>query len=369
MRLVVFGLAVSSSWGNGHATLWRGLGRALEQVGGEIVFFERNQSFYAGTRDATELPGIRLIIYEDWAQVSQQATVAIRAADLALVTSYCPDGPDAADLVREYAGVAGYYDMDTPVTLASLRGTPAPYLPRLGLRGFDLVLSYTGGQAIARLASELGAVRVRTLFGSVDPERYRPAPGAARPSAALGHLGTYAEDRHAALDELFLTPARRLPNEAFLLGGAQYPSDLNLPPNVCHFSHVAPGDHPAFYAAARLTLNVTRGVMKSMGFCPSGRLFEAAACGSAIVSDDWEGLGTFFTPDEEILIAHGADDVMAALALGPTALARIGTRARERVLAEHTATHRVRELDAILDEVHRERPLSSTTPPRKVQTA
>jgi len=370
MRLVVFGLAVSSSWGNGHATLWRALGRAFEAIGGEILFFERNQSFYAAARDATALPGIRLVIYDDWDEVRDRARAEIRAAELSMVTSYCPDGPRAAELVRGQARLSAYYDMDTPVTLASLHGTPVPYLPRDGLRGFDLVLSYTGGRALDRLTAELGAARVRTLFGSVDPELYRPLDVDTQgPWAAITHLGTYAADRRAELDELFFTPARRLADQAFLLGGAQYPDDLPLPANVRHLPHVPPGDHRAFYGAAALTLNITRGTMKAMGHCPSGRLFEAAACRTPIISDRWEGLETFFTPGEEILVVESADDVLAALARGPTELRRIGARARERVLAEHTAHHRVQELLTILDERDRDRQAAPGTLPGKVQTA
>jgi spore maturation protein CgeB len=355
VKIVVFGLAVSSSWGNGHATLWRGLGKALGRAGGEIVFFERNQSFYAQARDATDFPGIRLIIYDDWAEVLPRALAEVRSAEVALVTSYCPDGPEAADLVRAHARLPAFYDMDTPVTLASLHATPAAYLPRDGLNGFDLVLSYTGGRALTQLASELGAGRVRPLFGSADTDLYTPAPAPVAPWAALGHLGTFADDRRAALDELFLEPARRLPRASFVLGGAQYPTDFQLPSNVQHLSHVPPGDHAAFYGAAALTLNITRATMAAMGFCPSGRLFEAAACGAAIISDSWDGLETFFTPGEEILIARSADDVLEALALGPAALGRIGRRARERVLAEHTAERRIEELFAILAEVGHER--------------
>ena len=358
MKIVVFGLAVTSSWGNGHATLWRALGNALGRAGGELVFFERDQGFYARTRDGAPLPGIRLVLYRDWPSIRAWAVAETQAADLALVTSFCPDGPAAADVVRAHARLPAYYDMDTPVTLASLADTPAPYLPADGLRGFDLVLSYTGGRALDGLATALGATRVRPLFGSVDPDAYTPIgpSGGANDNArwaALSHLGTYAGDRRPALEKLFFEPARRLDRLPFLLGGAQYPDDLALPANVRFVSHVAPDRHRDFYGAAPLSLNITRQAMAAMGFCPSGRLFEAAACGVAVISDPWEGLETFFTPGEEILIARTAADVVDAIGLGPQALSRIGRRARERVLAEHTADRRIAELSRLVAAVGR----------------
>jgi spore maturation protein CgeB len=348
VRVVVFGLAVSSSWGNGHATLWRALGRALGRAGGELMFFERNQAFYARTRDSAEFPGIRLVIYRDWDDIRALAREAVRSADLSLVTSYCPDGPDAADLVRADARVSGFYDMDTPVTLASLSdAAPVPYLPRGGLGGFEVVLSYTGGRALGELKQRLGAQRVYPLFGSVDPELYTPAPSVS-PHAALSYLGTYAADRQHLVDTLFLTTALRLPELTFLLGGAQYPDDMVLPANVTHLAHVPPPEHPAFYRAAPLTLNVTRAAMAAYGYCPSGRLFEAAACGTAIVSDPWEGIETFFTPGQELFLARSSLDVLDVLSQGEHALATAGRRARERVLDEHTADHRVRDLTRVL---------------------
>jgi spore maturation protein CgeB len=245
--------------------------------------------------------------------------------------------------------VTCFYDLDTPVTLAALdRGESVFYLPEGGLGAFDLVLSYTGGAALGALRLRLGARRVLPLYGSVDPDVHRPTPPRPDFAADLSYLGTWAEDRQRALEMLLLEPARRLPDRRFVIGGAQYPAGLPFSPNISFVSHVAPAEHAAFYASSPLTLNLTRAAMAASGHCPSARLFEAAACGVPVLSDAWEGLDRFFTPGEEILVARQADDVRAALELGPTALARIGQRARARTLAEHTAAHRVSELEQIL---------------------
>jgi len=349
MKLVVFGLTVSSSWGNGHATLWRGLIRALAARGHRVVFFERDVPYYAFTRDLGDLPGLTLALYGDWESARARAIPELADADAAMVTSYCPDGAAAADLVLSGAvPLSVFYDLDTPVTLARLAaGEPVSYLPPEGLAGFDLVLSYTGGAALAELARRLGARRVAPLYGSVDPRAHRPA--AAKPDyrADLSYLGTWAADRQEQLDRLFLEPARRLPGKRFLIGGALYPADFPWGENVYFVRHVPPPEHPAFFCSSALTLNVTRGAMARMGHCPSGRLFEAAACGVPVVTDRWEGLDEFFAPGREILVAGTTEEAVAAISLGPDELAAIARAARERTLAEHTAERRAEQMLAL----------------------
>lgn len=351
MRLVVFGLAVSSSWGNGHATLWRGLIGALAGQGHEVVFLERDAPWYRDTRDLDALPeGAELVLYPDWPSVLPRARVEAARADAVMVTSFCPDGPAASRLAWDEArGLTAFYDMDTGVTLRRLEaGEVVDYLPPEGLGGFDLVLSYTGGRALEALRARLGARRVAPLYGHVDPAAHRPG----RPSEAfrgdLSYLGTYAADRQAALDALFLGAARRQPGMRFVLGGSGYPQDFAWTDNVFFVRHLPPADHPAFFASSRLTLNVTREAMAAMGFCPSGRLFEAAACGVPVLSDAWDGLDAFFEPGEEILTAATTEEAVAALEMTDAELARIARAARERTLAQHSSGARAAELVALL---------------------
>ncbi len=350
MKLVIFGLTVSSAWGNGHATLWRGLLRALARKGHEAVFFEKDVPYYAQHRDLVRGDGYELVLYPSFDEVLPAARRALDTADVAMVTSYCPDARRATDLVLASPGRHVFYDMDTPITLAALaRGEEVPYLPARGLGDFDLVLSYTGGAALSELGTLLGARRVAPLYGSVDPDVHAPAAPAERYRADLSYLGTYSDDRQATLDRLFVEPARRSPGLRFLIGGAQYPAVFPWTPNIWFVRHLPPSEHPAFYSSSRATLNVTRGPMAEMGYCPSGRLFEAAACGTPVLSDEWEGLSTFFRPGEEILTAREPADVLAALALPDEELAAVGRRARERTLAEHVAERRALELEDALE--------------------
>ncbi|MBW3559952.1 MAG: glycosyltransferase [Proteobacteria bacterium] len=351
MKLVVFGLTVSSSWGNGHATLWRGLIRALARRGHRVVFFERDVPYYARSRDLRELPGAELVLYADWDAVRSRAACEVREADAAMVTSYCPDARAAAALVQGGRGASVFYDLDTPVTLARL-DQGVPYLPLDGLGGFDLVLSYTGGAALEALRDELGARRTAALYGHADPEVHRPAP-ASGPRADLSYIGTYAQDRQAALEALFIAPARERPDHRFVLAGASYPADFPWTNNIWFKRHLPPAEHPAFFAASRMTLNVTRRDMALMGWAPSGRLFEAASCGTAVLSDRWPGLDAFFEPGREILIAERTEDALAALDRSDAELARIGEAARERLLAEHTSDHRAGELLGLLERAKR----------------
>ena len=351
MKLVVFGLTVSSSWGNGHATLWRALVRALGARGHRVLFYERDVPYYAAHRDLVELSGGTLRLYDAWESVRHVAERELADADVAMVTSYCPDGVAAAELaLSSGAAVRAFYDLDTPVTLERLdRGEPVPYLPPDGLGGFDLVLSYTGGAALDALRTRLGARRTATLYGSVDPRTHRPAPPAPAFTADVSYLGTYAADRQDALAALFIDPARRLPDRKFLIGGAQYPADFPWTPNIHFVQHVPPADHPAFFSSSPLTVNVTRRAMAAMGYCPSGRLFEAAACGTAVLSDWWEGLDDFFEPGREILIARTAEEAVAFAELPGDELRRVARAARDRALAEHTAAHRAAELEALCE--------------------
>lgn len=347
MNFVVFGLTVSSSWGNGHATLWRGLIRALTSLGHSVTFFERDVPYYAETRDLFGLgDGAELVFYTDWPEAMRLALARARNADVAIVTSYCPDADAASDLLLECSpGLVCYYDLDTPVTLARLdAGEAVPYLPACGLGAFDLVLSYTGGRALDRLTAELGARRVAPLYGHVDPDFYRPAGPRTEFRGDLSYIGTFAADRQPALERLFVEPARQRPDQRFVLAGAGYPADFPWTGNIHFVRHLPPPDHPAFYASSRMTLNVTRRDMARMGFCPSGRLFEAAACATPMVTDRWEGLEQFFTPGREILVAENTDTMLAILDRPPAELAAIGEAARRRVLAEHTSRCRAETL-------------------------
>lgn len=356
MKIVIFGLGVSSAWGNGHATLWRGLIRELAAQDCRIVFFEKDVPYYAAHRDFTGFPDPRaeLILYRDWPEA--QIRRHLQEADIGMVTSYCPDAQAATRAVLSSgARLKTFYDLDSPITLERLRaGQNVDYLPPGGLGDFDLVLSYTGGPALQLIRQHLGARRVVPLYGSVDPQAHFPVPSRSDYLANLSYLGTYAPDRQPLLERLLLEPARRLPHRQFLLGGPMYPADFRPPANVRLQAHVAPPEHPAFYCSSDWTLNLTRKAMAELGFCPSARLFEAACCGVPLLTDSWPGLELFFEPGHEITVVGTSEQVLGALQMRRSQRLSLAAAARERVLAEHTAAHRAEEFLEICSKPRRE---------------
>ena len=344
MKVVMVGLSITSSWGNGHATNYRALVRELARRGHEVLFCERDVPWYREHRDAPVPDGAALCLYGSLPELRERAGAAVRQADLVIVGSYVPEGVAVADWVLSTTGgVCAFYDIDTPITLAKLEAGDEEYLARRLLPRFDLYLSFTGGPTLEHLAA-LGVQRPRAFFCLVDPVRYAPVKLPRRWS--LGYLGTYSADRQPPLEELLLGPARRRPGERFVVAGPQYPTDIDWPENVARIEHLPPGEHPAFYCAQAFTLNVTRAAMRRAGHSPSVRLFEAAATGTAIISDPWPGLEEIFAPDREILLARDGDDVVTLLEdLPESERAAIAARARERVLAEHTPIRRIDQLE------------------------
>ena len=357
MNIVILGLAITSSWGNGHATTYRALVRGLAARGHRVLFLERDTPWYADNRDLPRPGYCRVGIYQHPAEIEAAYSSAIEAADLVIVGSYVPDGATVADIVlRTARGCTAFYDIDTPVTLAALQERPSTeYIARRQIPRFDLYLTFTGGPTLRRLEREFGAQRARPLYCSVDADMYFQEKRVPK-DYDLGYLGTYSIDRQPTLEALLIEPARRWPAGRFVVAGAQYPDSLDMPPNVERIVHLAPGEHRRFYNRQRFALNVTRRDMIAAGYSPSVRLFEAAACGVPIISDDWPGLSTLLEPGREILIAANARDVLACLhELPEEERLAIAARARTRVLASHTSDHRATELERYVYETRERR--------------
>jgi spore maturation protein CgeB len=345
LDIVILGLSITSSWGNGHATTYRGLMRELVRRGHDVLFLERDVPWYASNRDMPRPPYGRTELYTGLEDLRARFTEEVRKADLVVVGSYVPQGVEVGRWVQATArGIPAFYDIDTPVTLAKLARGDYEYLAPELIPGYRLYLSFTGGPTLRRIERELGSPAARALYCSVDPELYTPRRS--EPRWDLGYLGTYSPDRQPTLERLMLEAAREWRAGRFVVAGPQYPESVEWPANVERVQHLPPPEHAAFYTSQRFTLNVTRVDMVHAGYSPSVRLFEAAACAVPILSDTWDGLETLFTPGKEILLASSAADTLSALrALSEAEARAIGERARARVLAEHTAAHRAEELE------------------------
>lgn len=354
MKIVIIGLSITSSWGNGHATTYRSLVSGLAQYGQDVLFLERDRPWYSDHRDMPHPPFCETALYQSVADLEEQHAQAIIEAELVIVGSYVAEGPEVCRLVQRIArGVTAFYDIDTPVTLAALAQGRCDYITPDLIPGFGLYLSFTGGPTLRMIERRFGAKAARALYCSADPDLNAPDP-ATKPIYDLGYLGTYSLDRQPKLDLLLCTPARLWPEGRFNVTGPQYPAVIHWPENVQRSDHSAPGEHRAFYASQRYTLNITRADMIRAGYSPSVRLFEAAACGTAIITDSWPGLDTLFKPDIEIAVVQTPEDVLRTLQDTPDHLrSAMADRARSRVLQHHTGRHRAAELMGYVRDANR----------------
>jgi spore maturation protein CgeB len=345
LNIVIIGLSVTSSWGNGHATTYRALIEALASRGHHVTFLERDVPWYRGHRDLTKPSNWTVKLYQSLQDIPRRYTSLIRDANLVILGSYVPDGIAIAEWVTAHAqGVTAFYDIDTPVTLAGL-DHGLEYLSPAMIPRFDLYLSFSGGPVPGMIEDAYGSPMARVLYCSADPDLYRPHP--VEQHWSLGYLGTYSDDRQPSLERLLLAPAMMLADHQFVVAGSRYPEHLVWPDNVRRIEHLSQHQHPPFYSRQRFTLNLTRADMRALGFSPSVRLFEAAACGTPVISDRWPGIETIFEPGSEILLVSDAREVSQILRDIPEERRlAIADKARRRILADHTPDHRARQLEA-----------------------
>ncbi len=355
MKIVIYGLTITSSWGNGHATTYRSLCKALAARGHRIEFVEKDVEWYRSNRDLPEPHFCTVQLYEEWEPSALWLTRLSRDADAIIIGSYFPDAVVLTHMLLD-AGSSPllFYDIDTPITMSHLRAHGGcGYLDASLIPHYAAYLSFTGGSMLREIETRFGSPRAIPFYCSVDPKLYAPTPVRAEYGCDLSYLGTYAADRQPKLMHLLDGAAALLPSAKFLVAGPQYPADISWQPNVRRMIHLSPPEHPAFYSSSRFTLNLTRDDMVRAGYSPSVRLFEASACGAAILSDSWAGLDEFLTPGEEILLPADAYEVGHILRdMSGAERSRIGQRARDRILTEHTSDHRAQQLEAIVASLH-----------------
>ena len=348
MKIVILGLSITSSWGNGHATTFRALARALHNRGHQVIFYEHDTEWYASNRDLPNPDFCKVRLFDNWAQIRSSVRRELADSDVAMIGSYFPDGLQAIDDVFQSAvPVKTFYDIDTPITISQLRETGrTQYLTSEQIPGFDVYFSFTGGPVLREIETRFGAKKVVPLYCSFDPDEYRNFGVNKRFACDFSYMGTYAPDRQPKIDEFLCEPARQLPLMKFIVAGPQYPKTIDWPSNVRRIVHLNPRWHARFYSSSRFTLNVTRRDMVQAGYSPSVRLFEAAACAATIVSDNWPGLEIFFAPGEEILLPVTSGDVVHLLRdMSVEESHAIGKRAQQRVLADHTSDKRAEQFE------------------------
>lgn len=350
LNIVIIGLTITSSWGNGHATTFRGLVRELNRNGHRVTFLEQDAPWYASHRDLPEPPFCKTILYKSVEELKRQYTDMIKVADLVIVGSYVPEGVPVGTFVTATAeGLSAFYDIDTPVTLAKIERGDFEYLHPDLISQYNLYLSFTGGPTLQRIEAAYGSPVARPLYCSFDPELYYPEETPMKWD--LGYLGTYSEDRQPPLQSLVLNAAGKSVDKKFVVAGPQYPAHIVWPANVQRIEHLPPSAHRSFYNSQRFTMNITRADMIKAGYSPSVRLFEAAACGTPIISDYWDGIHSIFEKGTEILISGSENETVGYLAnISEEERKAIGDRARKKVMKHHTAAHRAAELETYYEE-------------------
>ena len=351
MKIVIYGLAITSSWGNGHATTYRSLAKALARKGHRVHFVEKDVEWYRSNRDLPAPEFCTVQLYDEWEESRRSLVRASADADAVVVGSYFPDGIAATRALLDAGyGPVLFYDIDTPITMSKLRAQGrTDYLDAALIPHYAAYLSFTGGPALVELERRFGSPRAVAFYCSVDPDLYKPSKPRARFRSDLSYLGTYAADRQPKLMRLLNGAAKLSPEKRFLVAGPQYPREIRWQHNVKRIMHVSPPHHPSLYSSSRFTLNLTRDEMISAGYSPSVRLFEASACGSAILSDEWPGLEEFLTPGEEVLLPRDANEVVDILCRLPESeRIQLGIRARERILAQHTSEHRAAQFEDVV---------------------
>ena len=352
MKIAFFGSSLVSAYWNGAATYYRGIIRALHQLGHQITFYEPDAYDRQQHRDIPDPDWARVVVYPAAGEDGVlRALEQARGVDMLVKTS----GVGVHDQLLEAAvlelkephTISVFWDVDAPVTLDRVKTNPLdPFQALIPL--YDLILTYGGGEPVVRGYKSLGARECVPIYNALDPDTHHPVGADERFECDLALLANRLPDREARIEQFFLATAEQLPEHRFVLGGSGW-ADKAMPENVSYVGHVYTRDHNAFNCSARAVLNVNRDSMVSYGFSPPTRIFEAAGAGACLITDAWEGIETFLTPGSEVLVAHDADEVVQHLvSLDQARAKQIGDAALRRVLAEHTYRHRALQLDELI---------------------
>lgn len=351
MKIAFYGSSLLSSYWNGAATYYRGILSDLARRGYEITFYEPDAFERQQHRDIDPPDWAKVVVYPATDDGVRKAIAEVLHADVVVKASGVGVYDDALlQGVMEAArpdATRIFWDVDAPATLAELQVAPAHVLRR-SLPSLDLVLTYGGGPPVVAAYEQLGAPRCVPIYNALDPATHAPVASDSRFEADLAFLGNRLPDRERRVESFFLAAAARLPEKRFLIGGAGWET-RPMAANIRAIGHVGTNDHNAFNVTPLAVLNIARDSMAANGFSPATRVFEAAGAGACLITDAWEGLELFLAPGEEVLVARDGQDVAAHLmALGREQAHRIGSAARQRILAEHTYDRRGAEVDRIL---------------------
>lgn len=356
MNIAFFGSSLVSAYWNGAATYYRGIIRGLHERGYRTTFYEPDAFDRQKHRDIPDPDYAEIVVYDAGSESDVVDAVRLaRHADLIVKAS----GVGVHDELLEKAvldlqspeRLVFFWDVDAPATLERMQNDGDDPFRSL-VSEYDMVLTYGGGDPVVRAYEAFGARRCVPIYNALDPATHHPVDSDPRFDADLAFLGNRMPDREKRVWEFFFHPARQLGEKMFLIGGSGWDQHVPEAGNITYLGHVYTRDHNAFNCTPRSVLNITRDSMVRFGYSPATRVFEAAGAGACLITDAWEGVEIFLEPGEECLVAASGDEVIEIVQDLDAGRARvIGEAARERLLSEHTYTHRAAELDALLAEV------------------
>jgi spore maturation protein CgeB len=351
VKIFVFGSSIASCYWNGAATYYRGIYKHLHALGHNVTFAEpdaygRQQNVDDGIRDYVDV-----VVYGS----HELDHLLQRASSADLVIKHSGVGLDdellEMEVLRcrsENARVA-FWDVDAPATLSRVEADSSDPFREL-IPQYDLIFTYGGGEAVVRHYLRLGARNCHPIYNALDPETHHPVMQDEAVRCDLLFVGNRLPDRERRVEEFFIRAAALAPDCSFIFGGEGW-AGKPLPPNVRWIGHVSTKDHNRLNSSARMVLNINRDSMADVGFSPPTRIFEAAGTGACVITDSWNGISEFFAPRQEILIATGAEDVVAYLSsISRQQASTIGRQMLRRALRDHTYAQRAAEIQAVLEQ-------------------
>ena len=350
MKVFVFGSSVTSSYWNGAATYYRGVYRNLAGLGHSVTFAEPDVYRRQQNRDPGDYSYVESVVYSTPGDLAQMFS---RAAGADLIIKHSGVGADDAEL--EFAVARGietnalraFWDVDAPATLARVENDPADSFREL-IREYDFIFTYGGGPPVVRHYLRLGARNCHPIYNALDPDIHHPVAADAIYECDLVLVANRLPDRERRVEQFFIGAAELAPNLRFILGGEGW-GGKTLPTNIRWIGHVGTGDHNRVNCSARMVLNLNRDSMASVGFSPPTRVFEAAGAGACLITDAWTGIGTFFEPGKEILVANSAEEIVSLLRNTSASQAlEIGEAMRRRALRDHTYAQRAEQVSELL---------------------
>ncbi|HTG44305.1 MAG TPA: glycosyltransferase [Verrucomicrobiae bacterium] len=353
LDIAFFGSSLVSAYWNGAATYYRGIIRALHERGHRVTFYEPDAYDRQQHRDLPDPDWAKVVVYPaDKEKSALRALEQARGAGLIVKASGVGVFDDLLEqAVLEFKSpgtTVVFWDVDAPATLDRVQNNSkdpfGPLIPH-----YDLILTYGGGAPVVNVYKSLGAQDCVPIYNALDPSTHFPVDPDPRFACDLAFLGNRLPDREARVEQFFLKVAGQMPEQKFILGGNGW-QDKPLSSNIQYLGHVYTREHNALNCTPKAVLNISRESMARYGFSPATRVFEAAGAAACIITDAWEGIDHFFEPGREILVAHSGEEVEDQLrSLTPERARAIGQAAYQRVLLEHTYTHRAAQLEEVLE--------------------